>query len=103
MSGFDRSNSEKSVWKGAAAFIAALFFFSAFFVLIEADHDCCGAGCPICACIHQYENLLRLFGSSLLPAVVQLSGLVLFVLSRTQTVLFFASITPVSQKVRLND
>ena len=33
--------------------------FSAFCIAAEADHDCCGEDCPICACIQMCENTLR--------------------------------------------
>ncbi|MCR5138342.1 MAG: hypothetical protein K6C12_14845 [Oscillospiraceae bacterium] len=39
-----------------AAFIV---LFSVLFIALEADHDCCGEGCAICAQIHVCEDLLR--------------------------------------------
>lgn len=32
---------------------------SAFFILHEANHDCTGDSCPICACIHLAEQTSR--------------------------------------------
>lgn len=77
--------------------------FSAFYIAVEADHDCCGEGCPICACIQMCENTLREIVGRTIAKLSALSPvLCIFLIAAT----FAASIpqeTLVSGKVRLND
>lgn len=80
-----------------------IVLFSAFYIAAEADHDCTGEDCPICACIGQCENMLRGTGDG---TAAQLSaGIpVLFIL--LFAALFVSELsreTPVSVKVRLNN
>lgn len=76
---------------------------SAFLIAAEADHDCTGEDCPICACIQQCENILHGFGDG---TAAQLSAIipVLFIL---HNVTLFAVVLPqetlISRKVRLNN
>lgn len=77
--------------------------FSSFFVAYEADHDCTGEDCPVCACIAQCENTLRQISvvmsfliTLVLPATVLFQSVCLSVAFITQN-------TPVSSKVRLNN
>lgn len=46
-----------------AAVVVLSMFLSVFYIAQEADHDCIGPGCPICAAIERCENAARLFGS----------------------------------------
>lgn len=76
--------------------------FSAFYIAVEADHDCCGEGCRICVCIHQCRNVLRQFGigaavrqSAVLPVCAVLFAAMLVVAA-------FRQDTLVSEKVRLD-
>ncbi len=39
--------------------VACIMLFSVLFIAMEADHDCCGEGCAICAQIQACEDLLR--------------------------------------------
>lgn len=84
-----------------AFLIAALF--SVLFLVREADHDCIGEGCPICACIRQGEQTLKQLGlgSACVASWPPVAGLLVFTV-------FFAlqsavRETPVSKKVRLNN
>ena len=47
--------------KCTAAIICILFVFvtfaSLFYIVKEADHECTGENCPICACVHQAHLL----------------------------------------------
>ena len=46
---------------GAAVFLMLiLLLVSAVYVIAEADHECAGEDCPVCACIRQCENNLGL-------------------------------------------
>lgn len=55
----------KSKWLAliCAAVIVLSMFLSVFYIAQEADHDCTGVGCPICAAIERCENAAKLFGS----------------------------------------
>ena len=101
-----KSNTSKC-YKIAAVIISlmmlAIVLFSAFYIAVETDHDCCGEDCLICACIQLCENTLRVFSSA---EAIHLSVIipVLFVL--LITAILSAAIpqeTPVSSKVRLNN
>ncbi len=54
-----------------ALLVAFLMLFSVLFIALEADHDCCGEGCAVCAQILACEDLLRnLMTASALAAAV---------------------------------
>lgn len=42
-----------------ALLVAFLMLFSVLFIALEADHDCCGDDCAVCAQIRACEDLLR--------------------------------------------
>lgn len=90
-----------------AAFICAVFilvtFFSVFFIVKEADHDCTGEGCPICACIHQAEETLKQLGTGTVGASDFQPAVAMFALALVCAFLFVPYTSLVSQKVRLND
>jgi len=74
------------------------------FIVIEADHECHGEDCHICAAIFQCDNAFRNFGSTVLQLVVAalavsvcLQFLALCVSGNAEC------LTPISSKVRLND
>lgn len=81
----------------------ALIFLSAAFIIYEADHDCTGDNCPICACIQSAGQTLKLLGSAAAASQLFSAGafLTLVVLSLSLSVL--TSSTPVSQKIRMNN
>ena len=77
--------------------------FSVVFIIVEADHDCCGEGCAICACIEQCENAIRSMRDAAVPEITA-AICVLFCLAAVH--LYTPVIreeTPVSDKVRLNN
>ena len=103
--GSDRSASEgrteKRIGLAVAVALMAVVLFSALFRLFEADHDCAGDDCPICACLHQCDDLLRLFGAALPPLAA--AAAVYFIPYRSRRDAFFLICpTPVSKKTRLN-
>ncbi len=80
-----------------------IVLFSAFCIAAEADHECCGEDCPVCACVRQFVNTLRRIGTGVAVRSAPFVSAVLFL-----TVSFFAVTTavrntPVSQNVRLNN
>lgn len=84
--------------------IVLLFLFiSTYFIAYEADHECTGEDCPICALLQMSENSLRQLGSGA-PAAAAVSSL--FILILVMQVCTGDSITlptPVSRKTRLNN
>ena len=101
-------NSSKSKALRIAAGIMGLMMlvlvaFSAFYIAAEADHDCCGEGCPICACIHRCENTLRGIGDG--PAVRSaiVAPVILFLLAAAFIIPAVSRDTLISRKVRLNN
>lgn len=89
----------------AAACVAALLvfalLFSVFFIVAEADHDCCGEHCTIC---HQLQTCQRLLEQLSTAHSVSAGGAVLcfymlLLVLRTQKI--FAASSPVLKKVKL--
>ncbi len=80
-----------------------IVLLSALCIAAEADHDCTGEDCLICACIGQCENILRGIGDG---TAAQLSAVIPVLL-----ILFFAALlvaefsqeTLIAKKVRLNN
>lgn len=58
----------------AAVFLAAFILFamtaSLFVMAHEADHDCIGEGCSICAVISLCRNTLKALGGTLIAAAL---------------------------------
>lgn len=80
-----------------------IILFSAFYIAVEAEHDCTGDDCPICACIQLCINTLRGFSSGITVAI----SAAVPVLPILFTALIFRSVlfqeTPISRKVRMNN
>ena len=99
--------SRKSGSKRIAAGIMGIMMlvvvlFSACFIAFEADHDCEGDDCHICACIRQCEIILNQAGDVTVQAV-EATAVVIFFISALFSVYRIAPETLVSQKVRLNN
>lgn len=57
-----------------SAFFCFVMAFSVFFIAAEADHDCTGADCPICAEIAMCITLLQTTSvAAAITATIQLS------------------------------
>ncbi len=80
-----------------------IVLFSVFFIAAEADHDCCGDDCPICACIHLCENTLEQIGSGAAAQAAVIIPVILFCISILLSFCVCRQETPVSKKVRLNN
>ncbi len=89
----------------AAIALAALVLFvlmtSLFVIAHEADHDCTGENCPVCAFIAVCRNTLKTLGDALIAAAVVFGCLCLAwsaaAFSRTE----IYNESPVSLKVKL--
>ncbi len=80
-----------------------LLLFCTLLSALEAHHDFCGENCWVCACIRLCERLLdSLLGGALLRLIGTIS--VLAVLFRAaDSALQAPCVTPISQKIRLNN
>ena len=84
-------------------FVLVLFVSSAFLIR-EADHDCCGEHCPVCAMIAMTGALMRSF--SLIAAMMLLRSALTAARSAfhtPETGYSHSAGTPVSRKIRMND
>lgn len=102
-----RNTSEKnSKMRLAATLLAAsmLLFvlLSVFFIAHEADHDCSGDGCPVCALIQMCEDNIRQLGNGAVATAVAEVLVFLSLAMSVLTVLAIKESTPVSRKTRLN-
>lgn len=84
-----------------AALLVFTLFFSVFFVVAEADHDCGGEHCTICHQIQSVQKLLeQLSAAHIASAGEALLGFyMLFLVLRTQNIFVVSS--PVLWKVKL--
>lgn len=84
------------------AFIAVALF-SMLFIVKEADHDCTGENCPVCACIHQAEQTLKQLGTGDTGRTLIVPALSSVIVAFSLAVLFTPCVSLISQKVRLNN
>ncbi len=85
------------------AVLVLLALMTSLFVIIhEADHDCTGEDCPICAVIAVCRNTLKLLGDALAALAVVFAC---FCFAASSAILYFFEKTnqetPVSLKVKL--
>lgn len=88
-------------------FISILLLFAMFssvlLIAANAEHDCTGDDCPICACIHQCESCLSLLSggcAAVFSFVIINDYIVLLIKTAADK---SKTITLITQKVRLND
>lgn len=90
-----------------ALLICVTFFivtlFSVLFVVAEADHDCIGEDCPVCACIHHAEQTLKQLGMGIGSAAGWMPVAVTLIFCIPCVLCAGAHQTPIGQKVRLNN
>ena len=95
-------------YKRSAAFLLgvlllSVMLLSAAFLAAEADHDCTGEDCPVCACMQLCERTLHNLsdGAALQAAVVV--SVIFALVSGSLPFPGFSRETPVSRKIRLNN
>ncbi|MBQ9551201.1 MAG: hypothetical protein IJU96_00405 [Clostridia bacterium] len=94
----------KRIAAGVIALVmAAAVLFAAFFIAVEADHDCVGEGCAVCACIQACVQSFRQFGAGRASSAAAAVCFWLLVLSAFFFLPTFLPQTPVAKKVRLNN
>ena len=88
-----------------AIMVLFIMLFSECFLAAHEGHrhHCEDEDCPICACIQQCENALRSFGSSLIGFIALICPPLCILASVFLFARFCAKITPVTQKVRMNN
>lgn len=92
-----------AAWIACAAFVL-ITLCSLLFIVKEADHDCTGKDCPVCAQISEAEHILKKLGSgepSVNAAVIVL--IFCFAAIPAADSLDVPITTLVMQKVRMND
>ncbi len=97
-------NSNKLRFAAAVMALAVLFFvfLSVFFIAHEADHDCTGDDCPVCALIQMCENNIRQLGNGTSAAAAEVALVFLTLILPVLLTGALAGSTPVSRKTRLN-
>ena len=84
-------------------FLLLSMLFFTFFIAEVSEHDCIGDDCPICAHLHMCENCIKLF-SYLSPAIILFVLLINYdILEVKKYFVIFGAVTPITQKVKLND
>lgn len=93
----------KIAWIACATFLLVTLC-SILFLVKEANHDCTGEDCPICAQISEAENTLKNLGNGN-PAVsgVAVTAAVYFLLAFVGIFCAIPYATLVAQKVRMNN
>lgn len=86
------------------AFLIIYILFSLIFMTLEADHDCPGESCPICAIIRTAQLNITLLSITLICATLS------YTFSKNQTKTrrifidyFLKTISLVSQKIKMNN
>ncbi len=83
--------------------VLAFLLLSTFFIAHEADHECSGEDCPVCALIQISENNLRQLGSGSPAAAAAVSLVLIILVMQINTDTGIIISTPVSRKTRLNN
>ncbi len=99
-----RTSGEKRIAAGILCLLLlVIVLFSVSYPAFEADHDCAGEDCAICACIRLCESTFRRFGSVVPVLLTAAVPLLLFFTAAAPLAGAVPLKTPVSGKVRLND
>lgn len=94
---------QKSMALAVGILFIFMTFMSLFFIEKEADHVCTGEDCPICACLHQVEQIFKNLGLGITVSIAESNGGLLsgWMMTGLFSAVFVISL--VSQKVRLNN
>ncbi len=77
--------------------------FSAFYIIMEANHECTGHDCPICVLIAQCEIALHQNGDGMSLQIYECISVFFILISTILYELFFRQETPVTMKVRMDN
>ena len=94
----------KRIAAGIIAFLMLVIMLCAHtYIAAEAEHDCEGGDCPVCACIRQCESMIdQISNGTRMQLSVLIPLLFLIFLTFLPEYLILAE-TPVLLKVRLNN
>lgn len=59
---FNDNQRQKNATALLCVLLLAVMTFSSVFILLEHDHDCSGADCPVCLAIHQAKKNMTCLG-----------------------------------------
>lgn len=90
---------KRILFAAAAVIISAVLIFGVMFTAVEADHDCIGEDCPVCAVINLFVNALK----TLSKASVSAPLTALFSFYIILILYYYLSVckTPVKLRIRL--
>jgi predicted transcriptional regulator len=97
------SKNKKTIARVVCLLLLAAVFLSMSYIIKEANHDCIGAGCPVCAHIQMAERAIGELGTALVLIVhtsLSMAFLSIVLFQFTVNTVFS---TPVSQNVRMNN
>ena len=88
----------------ALSVTAVLFvvLFSSLYIILEADHDCCGEECHICETLENCQATLHQIGADPVASSAVIASVFFFIALSLREVRRFSNETPVSDKVQLN-
>lgn len=87
----------------AVALFLGFQVFSAAYIIHEADHDCCGEGCPICVQIEQCVSNFQQTGTGIEADTTVVPIPVFAVEAAIPAEVQLPSMSLVSQKVQFNE
>ncbi|MBC8586893.1 hypothetical protein [Paratissierella segnis] len=98
----------KKEFKRHLIFLVCLCFilvslFSLIYIAEEADHDCTGEFCPICACIHIVKQTLKQLSSGIVASFAIISSLIVALAALIAALPILPCSTPINQKIRMNN
>ena len=100
---YEQTNKKRLIALVVLAAVLVITLFSSCYVIKEADHDCNGAACPICAMIEQCEDNLRQIGSGQITIIAVVAAICCFFSAFYPAVSTVSIETLVTRKVRLNN
>ena len=100
---YEMANKKRLIALVVLAAVLVITLFSSCYVIKEADHDCTGAACPVCAMIEQCENNLRQIGIGQSTVLAVVAAVFCFFSAFYLAVSTVSVETLVTRKVRLNN
>ncbi len=88
----------------ALSVTAVLFvvLFSSLYIMLEADHDCCGEDCHICETLENCQATLHQIGAVPVAGSAVIASVFFFIAVNLREARRSSNETPVSDKVQLN-
>lgn len=100
---YESTNKTRLIALVVLAAVLVITLFSSCYVIEEADHDCTGAACPICAMIDQCEDNLRQIGIGQITIIAVAAAICCFFSAFYPAVSTVSIETLITRKVRLNN